>query len=445
MLYEWSLLMLAFGLYSVLGWCIEVAVTAVRSRSFVNRGALNGPIQPIYGVMVLLTSLLLEPAENSLLVLFVFTTVLCIVAELVTGLILEHVFHLRWWDYSSQKFNIMGLVGLRSSLIKGGAVTLTAKYLQPALMDLLRMLPELLTEVTALVLLILMVMDLQFTMFSLGLLRRSWKNVGRVAAALQETTTSLGSGISKKVAAGLRSHQQKHLKKAFPCLVQIAQSGVEPEPKRAVFAAGMGFYKLFWLFLIGALAGDLVEMVYVRLAGGVWMSRSSLLYGPFSLVWGLGCMLISLVLQSFRNKSDRYVFFGGALLGGVYEYVCSVVTEVLFGKVFWDYSDIPLNLNGRVNLLYCLFWGVVAVFWVKGIYPWLSGMIEKLPIRLGKSLTWVLVIFLAADVLLSTAAMIRLQQRENGQPAQNRIEVFLDEHYPDEYLYHRYQNMFPAA
>ena len=64
-----------------------------------------------------------------------------------------------------------------------------------------------------------------------------------------------------------------------------------------MFAAGIGFYKLFWLFLIGAFVGDLIETVFVWGTSGVLMSRSSLLYGPFSVVWGLGAAILTVVLR----------------------------------------------------------------------------------------------------------------------------------------------------
>lgn len=58
-------------------------------------------------------------------------------------------------------------------------------------------------------------------------------------------------------------------------------------------------------------------------------------------------------LYKYKDKGDRFLFLTGTLLGGAYEYFCSVFTELVFGKVFWDYSKIPFNLGGRINLLYC--------------------------------------------------------------------------------------------
>lgn len=111
------------------------------------------------------------------------------------------------------------------------------------------------------------------------------------------------------------------------------------------------------------------------------MSRSSLVFGQFSIVWGIACALLTWILYRYRDKSNWFIFLFGTILGGAYEYICSVFTEIAFGTVFWDYSKIPFNLGGRINLLYCFFWGFAAVIWMKAVYPFLSRQIERLPKR----------------------------------------------------------------
>ena len=175
---------------------------------------------------------------------------------------------------------------------------------------------------------------------------------------------------------------------------------------------------------------------------GYWMSRSGVVWGPFSIVWGLGAVLLTAVLYKFKDRSDRYLFLAGTVLGGVYEYVCSVFLELAFGTIFRDYSHLPFNLGGRVNLLYCFFWGIAALVWIKGIYPRLSGLIERIPVRIGKIGTWVLVVFMAVNLLVTAMAMGRYTQRlagETGEP--NVVTEFLDDHFPNE----RMERLYPSA
>ena len=219
---------------------------------------------------------------------------------------------------------------------------------------------------------------------------------------------------------------------------------METEPRaeeKYVFAKGICFDKIVWVFLISALLGDIIETFYCRLVGGVWMSRSSVLYGPFSIVWGIGAVVLTLVLSRFANKADRYIFIVGGLLGGVYEYVCSVFTEVFFGTVFWDYSHMMFNIGGRTNLLFMFFWGILSVVWIKLVYPHLSNAIEKIPPLAGKIATWVLIVFMVCNSLISAMAMVRYTQRQEGIAAQNAVEEFLDATYQDELIEKVWPNM----
>lgn len=438
-MYELSMLFLYFIIYAFLGWCAEVAVTAVKQRRFVNRGVMNGPIVPLYGLMATLAGVFLDPEENNLLVFVLGAVILCAAIEVVAGVILERQFGRRWWDYSDRPMNLKGYICLESSLVKGILVALAVRFLTPVLHWGLSFLPAIALQILALVLAVVLAVDGLVMVYGVHEMRRRWKMSGPIADYLQQASETIGDGLTTRTLGWYHGYQKRHLAKAFPNLTRL--SGEEERPAANVFAAGIGFYKLFWLFLIGAFVGDLIETVFVWGTSGVLMSRSSLLYGPFSVVWGLGAAILTVVLRGLMDKSDRYIFVGGALMGGVYEYMCSVVTEKLFGKVFWDYSKIPFNLNGRINLLYCVFWGIAAVVWVKEVYPRISALIEKIPMKVGKVLTWVLVVLLAVDVALSCMALGRMDQREKGIPATNAVQQFLDEQYPDEYLTQRYQNM----
>ncbi len=140
-------------------------------------------------------------------------------------------------------------------------------------------------------------------------------------------------------------------------------------------------------------------------------------------------------------------------MGGAYEYVCSVFTELVFGTVFWDYSGFAFNLGGRINLLYCFFWGIAAVVWLKVIYPRLSGLVERIPPRTGKILCNCMIVFMIFNMILSSLALARYTERntvsvqpENGQVSSaetdgDPLNAFLDEHFPDE----RMERIYPNA
>ena len=99
------------------------------------------------------------------------------------------------------------------------------------------------------------------------------------------------------------------------------------------------------------------------------------------------------------------------------------------------------NLGGRINLLFCFFWGFAAVIWLKWCYPVLSGWIEKIPVRPGKILTWALVVFMAVNMLVSAAALGRHTARNNGIPPRNEVEVLLDTYFDNDRIAWNYPKL----
>ncbi|WP_294553103.1 putative ABC transporter permease [uncultured Pseudoflavonifractor sp.] len=200
------------------------------------------------------------------------------------------------------------------------------------------------------------------------------------------------------------------------------------------FARGVNFYKLFWVFLGVSFLGCLAETAFMLLTRGELQNRSGVIYGSFSLVWGLGAVLFTVCFHRLAGRSSFLILLAGTALGAVYEYACSWLQEVLFGACFWDYSHLPFNINGRVNLVFSLFWGVAAVLWVKRAYPAACRWIGKIPNRAGRPLTLALAVLMVFDIGLTSAALGRMNQRQHDIPAAGPVAEFLDLHYPDRRL-----------
>lgn len=213
------------------------------------------------------------------------------------------------------------------------------------------------------------------------------------------------------------------------------------EAAREAAAQELTPYRVFWLFLIAGVAGDLIEVAFWLLTRGELISRSSLVYGPFSLVWALGAVLLTLAFHRMDDQSAVRIVLSGTVLGGAYEYICSWVQEALFGACFWDYRHLPFNLNGRVNLVFCVFWGLAALVWVRLVFPALCLFIDRIPLRRGRRMIRAAALFLACSTLLSAAALCRMDQRRRDVPAAGAVARFLDESYPDSWLKDRYPNM----
>ncbi len=207
------------------------------------------------------------------------------------------------------------------------------------------------------------------------------------------------------------------------------------------FARGINYYKLFWVFFVASFLGAMTETVFMLLTRGEIQNRSGVIYGQFSLVWGLGAVLFTLCFQGMEGRGAAFIFLAGSLLGGGYEYLCSWVQEVLFGACFWDYSHLPLNINGRVSIPFAAFWGAAALLWVKVLYPWLCRLIGRIPAGVGKPLTVALSLFMVGNILISGAALGRWNQRQLGQPPRNGAEEFLDRHFSDARMHQNYSTL----
>jgi len=416
-----------FLAYSFLGWLLETVTAAATKKRFINRGFLNGPLCCVYGIAGVLITVVLRDLKGNWVFLYLGSTVFASLTEWTAGALLEHLGAGKWWDYSKEKWNLSGRVCLKTSLLWGALGVLAMTFGNPFLLGILELLPVPLKNILLLASLGIVLLD---TLGSLAAIHRL-RGAERLRSANERidiATQNLGDRITGAVV--------RRLEHAHP------QAGRRREKAaKTVFAQGCGFQKLFMLLLIGAALGDIVETVFVFLTSGVVMSRSSLVWGQFSLVWGIAMAAATAILYRYREKSDSFLFLTGVVLGGAYEYFCSVFTELAFGTVFWDYSKIPFNLGGRINLLYCFFWGIAAVVWLKLVYPFLSRWIEKIPIKAGNVLTVVLAVFLATDILVTCAALRRYGQRLQGIPPQNAAESFVDQAFPDSWMENRYQNM----
>lgn len=427
MIYNTYELIWLFLIYSFLGWMLETILAATEQRRFVNRGLINGPLCTIYGVPIVILTIFGQ--ELPLFWLFLGAMIVATVTEWISGHMIERFYHERWWDYSNVKWNLDGYICLPASLVWGVLGTISMRWGNGLLIRLYGFLPEGIGHLLVWILAGMLVLDVTATIFALSGIGRSTQK--------WEAVDLWFTSISLRIGQWLYGHVDRRIHRAYPKTVQVEK----PQRDKTVFAAGCCMQKLVWLFFIGCLLGDITETIFCRITAGVWMSRSSLVWGPFSIVWGFAIAAVTDLLYKYKDRSDRFLFLMGTALGGAYEYLCSVLSEMVFGTVFWDYSEIPFNLGGRINLLYCFFWGFAAVAWFKIFYPVISGWIEKLPICAGRILTWVIVVFMCCNMAVSTMALIRSNERSQGIPATQSWQQTMDERFPDE----RMEKIYPNA
>ncbi len=411
--------------YSFLGWVGETVVATVKGKHFANRGAASGPFCFVYGTAAVVMSVGLADQRTNLLALFCGSALIATVVEWLTAKLLERMHHRRWWDYSGKRFNIDGYICLQYSVLWGVLGALAVRFGNDLLLRLCLLIPAWLLHPAVWVCMGVAALD------QIG----AAVVVGQYAAKhphLEQLGQELGKGsdrLRQKIAASV----EKRIQKAYP-------EAARPEPTTAAENT-ISFADLLWVFVIGAFLGDVVETIFCRITAGVWMSRSSLVWGPFSVVWGLALVLSTVLLRNSEHKSDRSIFCFGVVMGGAYEYVCSAVGELLFGVVFWDYSGFKFNLGGRINLLYCFFWGIAAVVWLRHGYPLVAKLMAKVRSHVKPWMTVLLAVFMAVNMTLSACALARYDARTSGAAPANSFEAALDAHFDNA----RMERIYPNA
>lgn len=412
-----------FLAYSFFGWLGETVIVSIEKKKFVNRGILNSPLSISYGIVaVILTFIYFRQEEIH--IIFFAGLIIGTLVQWIAGHVIEKIYHRKWWDYTGLPWNLDGYICLYASLGWGVLGLLSKFFINPILSKTFDLFPNYIRTILFITLGIFFIIDLLATHFAFKGVLSKYPNIEKTGSNLSKITYKIGHLINKRLSNAYK-------------LIEVE---VKPKEKTDKFAYGINFYKVFLLFVIGSFLGDITETIFCKVTAGIWMSRTSLVIGAFSLVWGIAIGLATVLLYKYKDREDGFIFLVGTFLGGAYEYFCSVFTELVFGKVFWNYSEIPFNLGGRINLLFCFFWGIAAVVWIKNLYPIFSDLIEKLPVSFGKMLTWFLVVFMIFDIALSSAAMARSGQREKNIPATNALETWLDIHYDDAKMQKIYPN-----
>ncbi|MDD2376006.1 MAG: putative ABC transporter permease [Clostridia bacterium] len=219
---------------------------------------------------------------------------------------------------------------------------------------------------------------------------------------------------------------------------------VEQNNKKKSFAEGLNFFKLFWIFYIGCFAGVVIETIWCIVKNGVLESRTALVILPLNPVYGFGVLIISICFVRFSGNKNITIFLGCMVVGGMFEYLCSLFQEMVFGTISWSYASDSLGIFERTSLIYCVFWGILGVMWVRGIYPYLSNIIQKIPNDIGKFLTYFLLIIIIIDIIFTSLALFRQLQRREGTPATNLVQEFYDKNLDDATLKKIYPNMTPV-
>lgn len=148
-----------FYFYCFFGWVFESTYVSIKSRHFVNRGFMRGPFLPIYGSGAIMMLVVSMPFQDNLILTYLAGCVGATLLELVTGMTMEALFKVRYWDYSNQKFNYKGHICLSSTIAWGFLTIFMTQFLHKGVEKLVLFIPYNILTILTVVLSVYIVAD----------------------------------------------------------------------------------------------------------------------------------------------------------------------------------------------------------------------------------------------------------------------------------------------
>lgn len=220
----------------------------------------------------------------------------------------------------------------------------------------------------------------------------------------------------------------------------------EIKKKEHIKICGISIWRILAYFVVYSVAGFIIETIFGILTKGVLESRKSFLYGPFCSIYGLGAVLMILPLQKYK-KNNYTLFFAGFFIGSIIEYMVSLIGELIFHIKWWDYSDQMFNINGRICVLFSLFWGLLAIYLMSDINPRIDKFIDfvksKIPANYMKTVIIISIVFLSFDLGITAYALQMFSVRiihENNLNVSNK--QLMDNLYEKVYINDKKQKDF---
>lgn len=208
----------------------------------------------------------------------------------------------------------------------------------------------------------------------------------------------------------------------------------------------LNFFNIFWVFVICCVLGLIIEVIYhvVVVEPGVYQDRAGLLYGPFSPIYGVGAVLMTVALNRFHDKNPLIIFLVSAVIGGAFEFFVSWFMETAFGIVAWDYTGTFLSIGGRTNGMFMCMWGALGLVWIKFALPVMLKIVNKIPWNWRYAVTSVCAVLMFVDAGLTLASLDCWYQREDGTMNYDNpsaIVAFCNDHYDNDFMTKRFQSM----
>ena len=163
-----SKLFIKFIFFAFLGYIYEMIHMRITTKKLVNRGYLQGPIIPVYGVGMIIITVLLDSIKSNFILTFILSVLIIATTEYLTGVIIEKIYKIRLWDYSKRKFNINGLVCLNTMVQFVIMALFTLYFVNPIFTDFLNNANTNILKIISIIFLVIFLIDFSFSSIMLN-------------------------------------------------------------------------------------------------------------------------------------------------------------------------------------------------------------------------------------------------------------------------------------
>lgn len=202
-----------------------------------------------------------------------------------------------------------------------------------------------------------------------------------------------------------------------------------------------GLYQYIIIFLVASVLGLVIETVYTFIVFGILESRVGLVWGPFSPLYGVGAVLLTMVLWPLRKEPAWKVFIISAVVGSLLEQTAGWSMEHFAHLQSWTYLGLPDHITQWIAWRFVVMWGLLGVVWCRVIMSEMMYRIGEPTSRRQVILVTLLAAFITLDVVMTIACFWRAGQRFEGVPPRNGFEVYVDTHFDDKFMAETFENM----
>lgn len=195
----------------------------------------------------------------------------------------------------------------------------------------------------------------------------------------------------------------------------------------------LDFGKCVFAYVLGGVVGTLWETVLNYCKGNGFVYCNGSIFTPINFVYGFGALVIWIFLAN-SNRKPYMTYIYGAIGGGIVEYLLNFLEEKILGARSWDYSNEFLNINGRTTIPFMLFWGLLCLAVVYGVYNPLAKIYDKCPKKVMTTIAIVLLAIVVTDLTITVTALVRYSARQQGFAAKTELGLFLDRVFSDDYM-----------